>query len=579
MQPSSDQTGAGGGGSGLRRWGPIAAIVVVLAVVAALVVTSGGDDDDPEDSSTEDTRRTGGELPDGAVTWAMAEEAGTLDDYTFEESCDMETGKLLMPLVDPPDCFADVADNGGETAPGVTADSVKIVVYQAQEADPVLSFITAPIAADDTNPQEAETYQGFADMYNEVFQTYGRTIELEFLEASGFITDEVAARADAVKAMEEMGAFAVWGGPALSNAWTEEVKARGGVCIGCPGLADGAPAAFNITPSATQIRLQFAEYLSEKLLGKPAIHAGDEAFHDVERVFGSLYIDTGSQDSLDGAEESREVAEAAGIVLKEQIGYELDPNTLAEQASTAISRLKASGVTTVLIGGDPIAPKTFTEVATQQDYHPEWVLNGAALQDTTAFGRTYDQEQWSHAFGLSSLAARVVNGKGTSENLYQWWAGEYPPADDTVGVLFPNPAMFFTGLQAAGPNLTVESFRDGMFAGQTPEFRGVTEQVITFGNEDVWPNLGDYLANEDYQGIDDMTELWWDPTVEGADEIRKPGVGMYRYVDGGKRYLPGEWTDELKVFDEEGTSTVYDDLPEGEELPDVPPHPKSPAAA
>ena len=89
---------------------------------------------------------------------------------------------------------------------------------------------------------------------------------------------------------------------------------------------------------------------------------------------------------------------------------ELDPTTLAEQASTAIAKLKSSGVTTVIIGGDPIAPKTFTEVATQQGYKPEWVLNGAALQDTTAFGRTYDQDQWSHAFGLSSLAARVVNG-------------------------------------------------------------------------------------------------------------------------------------------------------------------------
>jgi len=577
MQPSSDQTGAGGG-SGLRRWGPIAAIVVVLAIVGALVVTSGGDDDDPDESSPT-THGGGGELPEGAVTYAMAEAAGTLDDYTFEESCDAETGKLSMPLVEPPDCFANVEDNGGATDRGITADTVKVVVYQAQENDPVLSFITAPIDADDTNAVQRETYQGFADMFNEVYQTYGRTVELEFLQASSISTDEVAARADAVKAMDEMGAFAVWGGPVLSNAWTEEVKARGGVCIGCPTLADAAPSVFNITPSATQIRLQFAEYLRTKLLGKPAIHAGDEAFHDVERVFGNLYIDTGSQDSLNGAEESREVLAAAGIELVEQIGYELDPNTLAEQASTAISRLKAAGVTTVLIGGDPIAPKTFTEVATQQDYHPEWVLNGAALQDTTAFGRTYDQDQWSHAFGLSSLAARVVNGKGTSENLFQWWDGEYPPADDTVGVLFPNPAMFFAGLQAAGPNLTVESFRDGMFAGQTPEFRGVTEQVITFGNEDVWPNLGDYLANEDYQGIDDMTELWWDPTVEGDDEIRKPGVGMYRYVDGGKRYLPGEWTDELKVFDEEGTSTVYDDLPEGEELPDVPPHPKSPAAA
>ncbi len=578
MQPSSDQTGAGGGGAGLRRWGPIVAIVAIIAVVAGVVVAGGGDDDEPDGSDGTDTTEATGELPEGAITWAAADAEGNLDDYTFEESCDMDTGKLSMPVLTQPDCFADVEDNGGETAPGVTADTVKVVVYLAQENDIVLDFITGPINADDTNDQVREVYEVYTDMFNEVYQTYGRTVELEFLQASGASTDEVAARADAVKAMDEMGAFAVWGGPVLSNAWTEEIKARGGICIGCPTLADAAPAVFNITQSATQIRLQFAEYAAKKLLGKPAIYAGDEAFHETERVFGSLYIDTGSQDSLDGAEESREILAENGIELKEQIGYELDPATLAEQATTAISRLKESGVTTVFIGGDPIAPKTFTEVATQQDYFPEWVLNGAALQDTTAFGRTYDQEQWSHAFGLSALAARVVNGKGSSENLYQWWAGEYPPADDTVGVLFPNPGMFFAGLQAAGPNLTVETFRDGMFFAGTPDDRYVTEQVITFGNTEVWPNLGDYLSKEDYQGIDDMAELWWDPTVEGDDEIRKPGTGMYRAVDGGKRYLPGEWTDELKVFEEEGTSTLYDDLPEGEELPDVPPHPSSPAA-
>ena len=577
MQPSSDQTGASGGGGGLRRWGPIIAIVAVVAIVAGLVLFGGGDDD-PEVSGGSETTETGGELPEGAVTYAAAEAAGTLDDYTFEASCDTETGTLSLPVVSPPDCFADVEDNGGETAPGVTADSVKVVVYLAQENDIVLNFITAPIDADDSPAQVRETYQGYADMFNEVYQTYGRTIELEFLDASGLSTDEVSARADAVKAMDEMGAFAVWGGPVLSNAWTEEIKARGGVCIGCPALADGPPSTFQITPSATQIRLQFAEYLSKKLLGKPAVHAGDEAFHDRERVFGALYIDTGSQDSLDGAEETRKVLADVDIELAEQIGYELDPATLAEQATTAISRLKESGVTTVLIGGDPIAPKTFTEVATQQGYFPEWVLNGAALQDTTAFGRTYDQDQWSHAFGLSSLAARVVNGKGSAENLYQWWAGEYPPADDTVGVLFPNPLMFFTGIQAAGPNLTVETFRDGMFFAGTPEFRAVTEQVITFGNSEVWPNLADYLSKVDHQGIDDMTELWWDPTVEGNDEIRKPGTGMYRYVDGGRRYLPGEWSEELRVFDPDGTSTVYDDLPEGEELPNVPPPAGSPAA-
>ena len=45
----------------------------------------------------------------------------------------------------------------------------------------------------------------------------------------------------------------------------------------------------------------------------------------------------------------------------------------------------------------------------------------------------------------------------------------------------------------------------------------------------------------DYNGIDDATLIWWDPTATGPDEIRKDGTGMWQYVDGGKRYLPGEW--------------------------------------
>ena len=572
MQPSSDQNGSAAPGSGaLKRWGPIAAIVAVIAIVGGVVAFSGGDDDDPGGTDSAATDDGGdGDAPEGAISYSQAEEEGILADLTFEESCNTDTGRVSMPNAFAPECFANVEDNGGATAPGVTADTIKVVVYIAPEADPVLDFITAPINADDTNEQIKATYQGYADMYNAVYQTYGRTVELEFLDGSGASADEVQARADAVKAMEEMGAFAVWGGPVLSNAWTEEIKARGGVCIGCPALRDAEPSVFTITPNASQIRQHFVEYLSKKLAGKPAIHAGDESLHETERVFGQLYIDTGSQDVQDGLAETQALLDEAGIEFVEKVGYELDPGTLAEQASTAIARLQAAGVTTVIIGGDPIAPKTFTEVATQQGYFPEWVLNGAALQDTTAFGRTYDQEQWSHAFGLSSLGARVVNGLGDAERLYQWWAGEYPPADDVAGVLQPNPAMFFLGLQGAGPNLTMESFQRGMFS-FPPGESSVTQQIISYGDHGLWDA-------DDYAGIDDMTELWWDPTVEGPDEIRKDGVGMYRYVDGGTRYLIGNWPDDLRVFDMEGTSTVYQELPPGEEVPDAPPHPDSPAA-
>src|SRR3546814_5280372 len=110
-------------------------------------------------------------------------------------------------------------------------------------------------------------------MFNATYQTYGRKVELEFMDGSGMSNEEVPARADAVKAMEEMGAFAVWGGPILSPAWTEEIQARGGVCLGCPAVSDAEPSVFGIVPSARQTRIHLVEYLDKKLNGKPAIRS------------------------------------------------------------------------------------------------------------------------------------------------------------------------------------------------------------------------------------------------------------------------------------------------------------------
>src|SRR3546814_14148439 len=73
-----------------------------------------------------------------------------------------------------------------------------------------------------------------------------------------------------------------------------------------------------------------------------------------------------------------------------------------------------------------------------------------------------------------------------------------------------------------------------------PTEPAITNQIITYGDHGFWEET-------DWNGIDDLTELWWDPTVPGLDEIRKDGVGMYRAVDGAVRSLPGEWNEELKV--------------------------------
>ncbi len=115
----------------------------------------------------------------------------------------------------------------------------------------------------------------------------------------------------------------------------------------------------------------------------------------------------------------------------------------------------------------------------------------------------------------------------------------------------------------APEKLSVETFRDGLFEREGRE-PATTQAQITYGDHGYW----DY---DDYYGSDDVTEVWWDPTATGPDEIRKEGTGMWRFVDGGKRYLPGEWPEgEPKVFDPEGTVTILDEAPAAEKPKDYP---------
>ena len=70
----------------------------------------------------------------------------------------------------------------------------------------------------------------------------------------------------------------------------------------------------------------------------------------------------------------------------------------------------------------------------------------------------------------------------------------------------------------------------------------ISQPYLTYGEKGYWPEA-------DYLGVDDATAIWWDPDATGPDEIRKEGVGMYQFVDGGQRYLPGQWPADDKMFD------------------------------
>lgn len=597
MQPASAAGATAGNNRQLKRWGPIAGVIAVVAIGGGVLLATRDDNKSttaagtttavkpaestaPPDTGTPDT----GSIPETASTpdtgsaptgeiiyplaYSQAVEQGIENEIEWGERCDTTTGRLAVPDYFAPECYAPfTGDNGGATAPGVTAEEVTIVYYEGQANDPIIAYITDAVSVDDTNAQQFETMKNLVGYYETYYEMYGRTINLVTFEGTGGAQDEVAARADAATIAEQYDPFVVLGGPALTSAFADELAARKVLCVGCtPGqppewYIDRDPYVWGLDGSALHKQSHVVEFLTKQIIGKNAEFGGD-AVKGQPRTLGLLYLES-SGASKDLADRFAARMETAGSPFVEVVAYELNPATIQQTASQVITKMKSAGVTTIVFSGDPVAPRDFTKEATAQEYFPEWIVAASTLVDVTAFARTYDQQQWAHAFGVTQLASRGNPTTSGAYANYQWFTGEAPPADETIGLIAPNPALFFAVMQYMGPTVTAETFRDSLFAsaGTRP---GISQPFLSYGDKGYWGGV------PDYQGVDDATVFWWDPNAVGADEIRKEGNGMYQYVDGGERYLPGEWTTTEKLFDPAGAVSLYATPPPGEERGDYP---------
>ena len=207
-----------------------------------------------------------------------------------------------------------------------------------------------------------------------------------------------------------------------------------------------------------------------------------------------------------------------------------------------------------------------TKEATAQDYFPEWVIGPNVLVDIALFGRTYDQEQWQHAFGVALTGARVNESANQSFALYNWLTG-HEPENNTYGIIIADVAPLVTGIHLTGPDLTPENFTAAIqrapVNGGNPLYPRSSR-----GEHGLWPSF-------DWGGTDDIGIIWWNPTAKGEDEIGVEGTGLYEYTQGGKRYTYGKVPKgDLGLFQEDGSITIYTSVPEEFRPPSYP----SPAA-
>jgi len=550
----------------IGRYWPVLVVVAVAAVALGVGALGGGDDGDAASSTGSGTATTAEST--GAAEGPPALAAFEGQDPLSAPDCDPETGRLMIPMVYAPNCvplWDDSRDNGGATYPGVTADEIKVVIYDAEANAEVTAAVEDAIGRELTPEEEnAANREKVFEAMNALWETYGRTVVFEMLAASGAANDDAAAKADAIRAAEEMDAFAVIGGPTGTKAFAEELAARQVICLCAEGYPQEAyerwsPYVYSAS-IGSDLRYTYVEDLVESLAGKPAEYGGD-AVKDVERKFALVHYETVDEAYGAAAEAFVEEMASRGIDV-DRLPYVLDLGTAQETAGTMVARMKSDGVTSIVFSGDPFMPYFLATEATSQDWFPEWVITGTAGTDTAVAGRRYPQDQWSHAFGLSTLLARVrPEAADPNDNFVAWYLGEEL---STYPQIFTAPTLF-TGIQLAGPDLTPETFRAGLFSWK-PTGGFITNWGLSFGSQ-LWDV-------EDHTGADDVVLVWWDPTAEGpheAQEAGESGAGLYRYLDGGRRYSRGELAGVSPTFfDPSGTVTLLDERPPADQAPDYP---------
>ncbi|MGO8824278.1 MAG: hypothetical protein ACLQU9_03450 [Acidimicrobiales bacterium] len=554
-------------------------VLIVAALVAAGVSATVHENNNGASSTTATSTAsthpsTRSSVP---ITYAVAAKEGKVAAFDWGPGCDHKTGRLKMPSVYAPPCVpVPTGANGGATSSGVTGNTINVVYYQAQPG----GLASTVSGAAGTNAQALATAQAYVAMFNRVYELYGRHVNLIPFTASGADTDPVAAHADAVTVAQQLHAFASINGPGETSAYEEELAREHVFCMACGDsstygeIQRNAPYQWANLPTADTSLNETVGYVLAKLNGKDAIWAGDTALHTQKRKF--IVVSETSEPPAPGyAELTASLTkrlQAGHVNLTQQIDlqYTLDLTTLPTQAATLAEKLRSSGATSVIFAGDPIMPIYLTKACADIGYFPEWIITGIVLTDTSTLGRYYDQAEWSHAFGVTSLGVPTPVASGDADRLYHWWygAGTSPPSLAAPAII-PPIQQFFEGVQVAGPDLTPSTFTTGLFRAP-PTGGGPTSPLYAFGYQGAAP-LPSYSSPADY------TFLWYDAAAKGPDEEGVTGSGLMRYVNGGARYKAGTVpAGAVPMFSLPGSVTSYQSPPD--RAPSYPAWPGSPAA-
>ncbi|HAM01335.1 MAG TPA: hypothetical protein DCQ30_03780 [Acidimicrobiaceae bacterium] len=386
----------------------------------------------------------------------------------------------------PPCVPAWSGNNGGATAPGVTASTITVSYREEGESSDVNAVRSIMPGVLPTDSQVLYDLNVFLQAFNKEYELYGRHVVLKPYTAQGDAMQEMVgqdtqgAQEDAATAAS-LGAFADLT-PLPTTPYAEalvqnHVISMDNLLTSNQFLHNSAPYAYSMIPTLDDLG-RLLVTMGCNIGANNVSFAKDPSLNGKQRVFGAILLEDPQYQGLEN--EMVSGLKQCGVKIPVVVNYTLDLSTIQQQMQNAISQMKANNVTTILCGCDPVGTIYVSQAADQQNYGPEWFSEWLPPQ----FERLYSQDQWAHSVEVG-LGPSIPEQNEESYKAFQMVDPGGQPQEAQFWYIYYQLLYLFNGLQAAGPDLTPAS----MLAGYQHLPQSPLGQVgqWTYGSGIYWP--------------------------------------------------------------------------------------------
>jgi hypothetical protein len=308
-----------------------------------------------------------------------------------------------------------------------------------------------------------------------------------------------------------------------------------------------------------------AEVIGKQLVGKKAEFAGSDDLKRQTRKFG-LVSKVGD---IDTSGFKASLARYKGTISSEATypaggGSFGDATIAAPYAPTIVTKMKAAGVTTVVLATDAAMNKELMEQASKQEWFPEWFHTGNSYADFATFLQTYPSEQAAHFFGISGISPYLkpqpdpeAATLGPVGDPLAWFWG--PMQGTQTARLGNGIGWLLAGIHAAGPDLTPKTFQQGQFS--IPATGGSASNS-PFGTLQGYGKTAGLPYLEYNRAPVDYVPMWVAVNVEAPSPIGIVGKPSSEFPNNAQRYKAGTWpTTKIPWYSLSKSVASFDTLP------------------